>query len=304
MFTEVITICDETQSLRLGAEVRISLARLLLQWNDASKVKDDIASLIDPVLTNAVTSKFTELYEQAKDLKQQAATGTFKDVIQAMNMVDGYNYGGSWSSHWYECPNGHPYFIGNCGGATSTARCIECGESVGGSSHQLIASNRQFSGSFRALLDLEPLLLSETSHPLFSQSGTTIIYLFSDLLQRLLQHSFQYPSMLQWWLARLTWFSSCLVTILTTRGERIVRFLSYRTVISNHIFLITSSPNQTWYKKKVGTDDWRRRTNESITLQKNASFFSSFSLRTCLASATHFDYTTAGPIIPTTNFKL
>ena len=186
VFVEVITICDETQSLRLGAEVRISLARLLLQWNDASKVKDDIASLIDPVLTNAVTSKFTELYEQAKDLKQQAATGTFKDVIQAMNMVDGYNYGGSWSSHWYECPNGHPYFIGNCGGATSTARCIECGESVGGSSHQLLASNRQFSGSFRALLDLEPLLLSETSHPLFSQSGTTIIYLFSDLLQRLL----------------------------------------------------------------------------------------------------------------------
>ena len=47
VFVEVITICDETQSLRLGAEVRISLARLLLQWNDASKVKDDIASLID-----------------------------------------------------------------------------------------------------------------------------------------------------------------------------------------------------------------------------------------------------------------
>lgn len=142
-FTKVINICDETQSHRRGAQARISLSRLLLRWDKAATVKDKVASLLDPVLTYEVNSKFTDLSEQAKNLLNQAKTDTFTDVVKAMNIIDGYNYGGSWSGHWYECPNGHPYFIGNCGGAMVTATCIECGERVGGSSHQLLPTNRQ-----------------------------------------------------------------------------------------------------------------------------------------------------------------
>jgi hypothetical protein len=54
-------------------------------------------------LTNEETSKFTALFEQAKDLKEQAATGTFKDVIQAMNMVDGYNYEEKYHCYYERC---------------------------------------------------------------------------------------------------------------------------------------------------------------------------------------------------------
>ncbi|KAF4674803.1 hypothetical protein FOL47_008681 [Perkinsus chesapeaki] len=39
---------------------------------------------------------------------------------------------GSTVGHWYACPNGHPYFIGDCGAARQSAVCRECGARVGG----------------------------------------------------------------------------------------------------------------------------------------------------------------------------
>ena len=36
------------------------------------------------------------------------------------------------SGHWYECPNGHPYVIGECGGAMEVGRCPTCNSQIGG----------------------------------------------------------------------------------------------------------------------------------------------------------------------------
>ena len=36
------------------------------------------------------------------------------------------------SGHWYECPNGHPYVIGECGGAMEKSVCPECKSVIGG----------------------------------------------------------------------------------------------------------------------------------------------------------------------------
>ncbi|KAK5808427.1 hypothetical protein F5H01DRAFT_352070 [Linnemannia elongata] len=47
------------------------------------------------------------------------------------------------SGHWYQCSNGHPYVIGDCGGAMVQGRCLECGAPIGGASHNLLQSNRQ-----------------------------------------------------------------------------------------------------------------------------------------------------------------
>ena len=49
---------------------------------------------------------------------------------------------GGYSSHWFECSNGHPYFIGECGGAAQVSICIECGVAIGGQNYQLAAGNR------------------------------------------------------------------------------------------------------------------------------------------------------------------
>ena len=43
--------------------------------------------------------------------------------------------------HWFKCPNGHIYAIGECGGAMQTATCPECGCAIGGANHALIATN-------------------------------------------------------------------------------------------------------------------------------------------------------------------
>lgn len=46
------------------------------------------------------------------------------------------------AGHFYECPNGHPYVIDDCGGAMQESRCPEYGERIGGRSHTLTATNR------------------------------------------------------------------------------------------------------------------------------------------------------------------
>ena len=67
-----------------------------------------------------------------------------KQIVAAMNLSKG---------HWYSCPNGHVYAIGECGGATIVSRCPECGVAIGGTSHRLLDSNRiatEMDGATRA----------------------------------------------------------------------------------------------------------------------------------------------------------
>lgn len=41
------------------------------------------------------------------------------------------------AGHWFECPNGHLYAIGECGGAVSEGQCPDCGAIIGGSNYNL-----------------------------------------------------------------------------------------------------------------------------------------------------------------------
>ena len=54
-------------------------------------------------------------------------------IVKAMNFSQG---------HWYKCPNGHIYAIGECGGAMQESRCPECNARIGGTSHNLIPGNQ------------------------------------------------------------------------------------------------------------------------------------------------------------------
>lgn len=53
-------------------------------------------------------------------------------IHKAMGMAQG---------HWFKCPNGHIYCIGDCGGAMQVSSCNECGAKIGGQSHQLLDTN-------------------------------------------------------------------------------------------------------------------------------------------------------------------
>ncbi|KAF9729289.1 hypothetical protein PMIN01_12979 [Paraphaeosphaeria minitans] len=54
-------------------------------------------------------------------------------------MVSGPRGIASHSGHWYNCANGHPFAIGECGMPMQLARCPECGAPIGGSQHTAVA---------------------------------------------------------------------------------------------------------------------------------------------------------------------
>ena len=54
-------------------------------------------------------------------------------IVKAMNFAKG---------HWYKCPKGHIYAIGECGGANQQRLCPECGATIGGVDHRLAEGNQ------------------------------------------------------------------------------------------------------------------------------------------------------------------
>ncbi|KAL0244160.1 hypothetical protein GEMRC1_008245 [Eukaryota sp. GEM-RC1] len=76
-----------------------------------------------------------ELVEKEK----KALAGVFKALHSEFGHAQSFG-------RFYLCPNGHPYVIGNCGGAVMTATCSECGAQIGGGSHVLLSTNSRTTG--------------------------------------------------------------------------------------------------------------------------------------------------------------
>ncbi|RXW21902.1 hypothetical protein EST38_g3950 [Candolleomyces aberdarensis] len=60
-------------------------------------------------------------------------------LAEKMSVVKAMGF--SHTGHWYNCPNGHTFVIGECGGAMQASICPECGEGIGGSDHRLNTTN-------------------------------------------------------------------------------------------------------------------------------------------------------------------
>ncbi|KAF8730672.1 P-loop containing nucleoside triphosphate hydrolase protein, partial [Rhizoctonia solani] len=89
------------------------------------------------------------ILESWETLKRSAKGGTwYQEVTNAERsaimraMMQGAGHDRLWhTGHFYQCPNGHPYVIGECGGAMQVSTCPECGAAIGGSHHQSLAGN-------------------------------------------------------------------------------------------------------------------------------------------------------------------
>ncbi|XP_032455825.1 NFX1-type zinc finger-containing protein 1-like isoform X2 [Nasonia vitripennis] len=77
----------------------------------------------------------SEVLDALNNLQNEEKTAVIEKcmIVQAMGFKQG---------HWYKCPNGHPYVIGECGGAMEVANCNECGAKIGGTDHRLLGSNQ------------------------------------------------------------------------------------------------------------------------------------------------------------------
>eukprot|EP00929_Paragymnodinium_shiwhaense_P112980 TRINITY_DN81241_c0_g1_i1.p1 TRINITY_DN81241_c0_g1~~TRINITY_DN81241_c0_g1_i1.p1 ORF type:complete len:1920 (-),score=396.55 TRINITY_DN81241_c0_g1_i1:69-5828(-) len=86
------------------------------------------------VLVDKVKEEVLKKHARNRELTDEER----REVDRAMGSGGIYGSGG----RWFACPNGHPYFIGDCGGAMVEATCPECGATIGGGSHRLRADNR------------------------------------------------------------------------------------------------------------------------------------------------------------------
>ncbi|KAL4785910.1 hypothetical protein BJX76DRAFT_366539 [Aspergillus varians] len=81
--------------------------------------------------------------EKAKGLLNGA---TFYSFVSTEEKKQIYNAMASQflgTGHWYYCRNGHPFTVGECGMPMEEARCLQCGERVGGLDHTPSAGVRR-----------------------------------------------------------------------------------------------------------------------------------------------------------------
>lgn len=128
-------ITREMTFVQLVVDVLVEVSQR--EWNIAGRQLLNeafkLATALGPA-TESIKSRFKGLVEEASKL--QSGIGiSFEEkqmVLQAMQLAKG---------HWFKCPNGHVYCIGDCGGAMVEAKCPECECSIGGGSHRLRADN-------------------------------------------------------------------------------------------------------------------------------------------------------------------
>ena len=85
--------------------------------------------------TGQTAGMLTEVSEAEKMLRDatfyEPVTNAEMDAVYAA-MAQSFQGTG----HWYYCVNGHPFTVGECGMPMETARCPQCGATVGGTHHQ------------------------------------------------------------------------------------------------------------------------------------------------------------------------
>jgi len=99
----------------------------------------------DNILSNSKSVE-CNIIDPAKDLstnivklKKIIIEGIEKEELKEVFLAMKSEFSGT--GHWYRCPNGHYYTIGECGMAMQESTCIECGAKVGGSNHQTLPQN-------------------------------------------------------------------------------------------------------------------------------------------------------------------
>lgn len=79
---------------------------------------------------------FQELKKRAEHLKVVSPL-SLEDILRIMPNLRERGL----ASHVKRCPNGHIYFVGDCGGAMELGHCNECGAVIGGRDHRNAAGN-------------------------------------------------------------------------------------------------------------------------------------------------------------------
>ncbi|KAF4674802.1 hypothetical protein FOL47_008680 [Perkinsus chesapeaki] len=94
-----------------------------------------------PRYNNIVKTQLALLAKVKEKLLQAFRQEVTLEERQAINEAMASDGWGAAAGHWFACPNGHPYFIADCGGAMMSATCPECHAVIGGANHSSAAGN-------------------------------------------------------------------------------------------------------------------------------------------------------------------
>lgn len=81
---------------------------------------------------------------QLEKERQELTAVEKNQIISAMNTELRPGQHNLVGGRWFVCPKNHPYYIGDCGGATEISECPECNAPIGGTQHKVVESNRFF----------------------------------------------------------------------------------------------------------------------------------------------------------------
>ncbi|CAE6473590.1 unnamed protein product [Rhizoctonia solani] len=140
--TELVDMCRRGISHIKGLQTSVP-REYSMRW-----VSSDRQNKLAWANTNFVQPS-SVILESWETLKRSAKGGTwYQEVTNAERaaimraMMQGAGHDRLWhTGHFYQCPNGHPYVIGECGGAMQRSTCPECGAAIGGSDHRSLAGN-------------------------------------------------------------------------------------------------------------------------------------------------------------------
>ncbi|KAF2632130.1 P-loop containing nucleoside triphosphate hydrolase protein [Macroventuria anomochaeta] len=154
----LIKDCRNANSPKLAVETTLHYAHTAFLLGSFGAIKEADRPKVAQYRESAKTlleeaDKLCENAFQNRDLLKQSIERTLqmlgrefyeevtKEEIEAIKraMVGGRGGIATHTGHWYNCINGHPFAIGECGMPMQLARCPECGEPVGGQSHRAVA---------------------------------------------------------------------------------------------------------------------------------------------------------------------
>jgi len=137
---------DEREKVVAMAQEKLSLARETARNTLHQYMLARRQSQIDEEvwLQAELSNPMTTLIQEWGSLIRSLTRATFYEPVslsEKMDIVRAFRQEFSYRGHFYCCPNGHVYVIGECGGATQASTCPECGASVGGQGHNLNTAN-------------------------------------------------------------------------------------------------------------------------------------------------------------------
>ncbi|KAM5476967.1 hypothetical protein MauCBS54593_000238 [Microsporum audouinii] len=123
-------LCRSSKTNLDAAEGYIGTAKQMLEKaHEICQLRFHNAEGLRAIVEESIRSMKKEWYEEV--------TSAEKDAIKAA-MLSGPRGIATHSGHWYNCANGHPFVIGECGMPMELARCPECGASIGGRHHTAV----------------------------------------------------------------------------------------------------------------------------------------------------------------------